>query len=136
MPRREIADLRLVCSAMCRVCLKRPEISDERYGRCESCARAGRIAFRFRLGPGRAGAVYAVKAGELSPRALRHRWREPLAAFNGRPSVRSHLSLHELELVTARDRLESVRIAPDLAGKEVEVLAAVRQAAERSDASW
>jgi hypothetical protein len=121
---------------MCRVCLKRPEISDERYGRCESCARAGRIAFRFRLGPGRAAAVYAVKAGELSPRALRHRWREPLAAFKGQPSVRPYLGLHEIELITARDRRGSVRRAPDLAGKEADVRAAVREAAERSDASW
>src|SRR5438309_291629 len=31
---------------MCRVCLKRPEIPEERYGRCEACAKAGRIATR------------------------------------------------------------------------------------------
>jgi hypothetical protein len=121
---------------MCRVCLKRPEIPDERYGRCEACARSGRIAFRFRLGPGRRGAVFAVKAGELSPRALRQRWREPLAAFGGHPSVRPHLGLHEVELVTAKDRVESVRVAPDLGGKDVEVLAALRDAADRTEASW
>ena len=121
---------------MCRVCLKRPEIPEERYGRCEACAKAGRIAFRFRLGPGRGGAALAVKAGELSPRALRQRWREPLAAFGGHPSVRPHLGLHELELVTAGARLESVRVAPDLGGMDLEVLSALRLAADRTDASW
>ena len=120
---------------MCRVCLKRPEIPDERYGRCEQCARSGRIALRFRLAALRAGG-YIVKAGELSPRALRQKWREPLAAFSGHPSVRPHLGLHEVELVTAKDRLESLRIAPDLAGKEEEVVSAMRDAADRSDASW
>ena len=50
---------------MCRVCNKRPEIPDERYGRCEQCAKAGRNAFRFRLFPARSGAGLAVKAGEL-----------------------------------------------------------------------
>jgi hypothetical protein len=120
---------------VCRVCLKRPEISDERYGRCEQCAKAGRIAFRFRLGPARTGG-YAVKAGELSPRALRQRWREPLIAFAGKPTVRPHLGLHELELVTAKDRLESLRVAQDLAGRDEEVVAALREAAERTDAGW
>ncbi|MBV8195089.1 MAG: hypothetical protein JOY80_06120 [Candidatus Dormibacteraeota bacterium] len=120
---------------MCRVCLKRPDIPDERYGRCEQCAKAGRIAFRLRLGPGR-GTVFAVKAGELSPRALRERWRAKLLAFGGRPQVRQHLGLHELELITAKDRLESIRVAPDLAGHDDEVMAALRAAADRSDASW
>lgn len=120
---------------MCRVCLKRPEIPDERYGRCEQCARAGRIALRFRVAPGRSGG-YAVKAGELSPRALRQKWREPLLAFAGRPSVRPHLGLHEVELVTAKDRLESMRMAPDLSGHDADVIAAMREAAERSDAAW
>jgi len=120
---------------MCRVCLKRPEISDERYGRCEQCAKSGRIAFRLRLGPGRAGA-WVVKAGELSPHALHNKWRLPLQAFAGKPSVRQHLGLHEVELVTAKERLESVRIAPDLGGHEDEVTAALRDAAERTDSSW
>jgi len=44
--------------------MKRPEIPDERYGRCELCARAGRNAFRFRLFPARGGAGFTVKAGE------------------------------------------------------------------------
>jgi hypothetical protein len=121
---------------MCRVCLKRPEIPDERYGRCELCAKAGRIAFRFRLAPGRAGDVYTIKAGELSPRALRNRWREPLQAFTGRLAVRPELGLHEVELVTSRDHLHSVRVASDLGGKDAEVLTALRRAADRTDASW
>lgn len=120
---------------MCRVCLKRPEIPDERYGRCEQCAKAARIALRFRLAAGRGGG-FAVKAGELSPRALRQKWREPLLAFAGRPAVRPHLGLHEIELVTAKDRLESIRMAPDLGGHEGEVVTALREAAERSDAGW
>lgn len=120
---------------VCRVCLKRPEIPDERYGRCEQCAKSGRIALRFRLGAGRTGG-YVVKAGELSPHALRQKWREPVQRFNGRPAVRQHLGLHEVELVTARDRIESVRIAADLRGHETEVARALREAAERTDASW
>ena len=120
---------------MCRVCLKRPEISDERYGRCEQCAKAGRIALRFRLGPGRTGG-WAVKAGELSPHALRQKWREPLQKFTGKPAVKGHLGLHEVELVTAKDRIESIRIATDLGGHEAEVTDALRAAAERSDVSW
>jgi hypothetical protein len=121
---------------VCRVCLKRPEIPDERYGRCESCAKNGRVALRFRLGPRRDGTGLVVRAGELSPHALRQRWREPLAAFTGRPTTRSHLGLHEVELVTARDRLESIRLAPDLGGRGEAALAAMRTAAERSDAAW
>jgi hypothetical protein len=121
---------------MCRVCLKRPEVADERYGRCEVCVKAGRIAFRFRVGPGRSGTGIFLKAGELSPRALRQKWRDPLIAFKGHLAVKPHLGLHELELITARDRLESVRIAPDLAGREAEVIAAIRDAADRTEASW
>jgi len=121
---------------MCRVCLKRPEVPEERYGRCETCARSGRIAIRFRLGPARAGAGLRVKAGELSPRALRQRWLQPLEAFQGHPSPKPHLGLHEVELVTAKDRLEAVRVAPDLAGHDAGVLAALRDAAQRTDASW
>ncbi len=121
---------------MCRVCLKRPEIPDERYGRCESCAKNGRVALKFRLGPGRSGDGLVVRAGELSPRALRQKWREPLAAFKGSAAVKPHLGLHELELVTGRDRLESVRVAQDLASRADEALAALRAAAERTDAAW
>lgn len=121
---------------MCRVCRKRPEIPDERYGRCESCAKNGRIAFRFRLGPSRNGEGLVVRAGELSPRALRQKWREPLAAYSGSAAAKAHLGLHELELVTARDRLESVRVAPDLAPRAAEAVAALREAAERTDAAW
>ncbi|HEY7926390.1 MAG TPA: hypothetical protein VIG86_03095 [Candidatus Dormibacteraeota bacterium] len=121
---------------MCRVCRKRPEIPDERYGRCESCAKSGRIVLRFRLGPRRDGTGLVVRAGELSPRALRQKWREPLAAFTGRPVAKPHLGLHEVELVTARDRLESIRLAPDLGARDQEALAALRLAAERSDAAW
>jgi hypothetical protein len=118
------------------VCLKRPEIPDERYGRCESCAKNGRIAFRFRLAPGRGSGPLVVRAGELSPRALRQKWREPIAAYAAPPASRSHLGLHELELVTARDRLESIRVAPDLAGRADEAMAALRAASERTEAAW
>jgi hypothetical protein len=119
---------------MCRVCLKRPEIPDERYGRCELCAKAGRVAFRFRLAA--RGPILVVKAGELSPRALRQKWREPLLAFTGHVSTKTHLGLHEVELLTTKDRLDAVRVAPDLAQREPDALAALRDAAERSDASW
>jgi hypothetical protein len=121
---------------MCRVCLKRPEIPDERYGRCESCAKNGRIAVRFRVGASRDGTGLVVRAGELSPRALRQKWREPLAGYRGTATAKPHLGLHELELVTARDRLESIRVAQDLAPRADEAVAALRTAAERTDAAW
>ena len=121
---------------MCRICLKRPEIPDERYGRCEACAKAGRIAFRFRLGPARGGTGLTVKAGELSPRALRERWHQALDSYAAQPAARPHLGLHEVEMITARDRLESLRVAPDLAGHTTDVLAALRAAAQRTDATW
>ena len=121
---------------MCRVCLKRPEVPDERYGRCESCARGGRIAYRFRLGPSRDGAHLTVRAGELSPRALRQKWHEPLLAYTGHPASKPHLGLHEVEMVVAKDRLESVRVAADLAGRDDDIIAALRTAAERTDAAW
>ncbi|MFN2582143.1 MAG: hypothetical protein ABR498_05320 [Candidatus Dormibacteria bacterium] len=124
-----------ILSSMCRVCLKRPEISDERYGRCEQCAKAGRIALRFRLAADRTGG-YTVKAGELSPRGLRQKWRDPMLRFNGRPSVRAHLGLHEVDVITARDRVETVRIASDLGGHEEAVITALRHAVERTDAAW
>ncbi|MFN2569741.1 MAG: hypothetical protein ABR564_09105 [Candidatus Dormibacteria bacterium] len=118
------------------MCLKRPEIPDERHGRCEACARGGRVAMRFRLGPARGGTGLAVRAGELSPRALRQRWREPLIAFKGRASAKGHLGLHELEVVVTRDRVESVRLAPDLADRADEAMSGLRAAAERTDAAW
>jgi hypothetical protein len=121
---------------VCRVCLKRPEIPDERYGRCETCAKNGRIALRFRLGPKRDGTGLVVRAGEISPRALRQKWREPLLAYAGHAAAKAHLGLHEIELVTARDRLESIRVAQDLASRADEALAALRAAAERTDAAW
>jgi hypothetical protein len=121
---------------VCRVCQKRPEIPEERYGRCELCVKAGRNAFRFRLFPARGGAGFTVKAGELSPHALRQKWREPLAAYKGQLATRSHLGLHELEMITAKDRVESLRIAPDLAGHDAEVMAALHAAAERTDSAW
>ena len=121
---------------MCRVCLKRPEIPDERYGRCESCAKNGRIAFRFRLGPRRDGTGLVVRAGELSPHALHQKWRQALAAYTGKPGSKPHLGLHEIELITAKDKLESVRMAPDLAARGDEALAALRTATERTDTAW
>lgn len=120
---------------MCRVCLRRPEIPDERHGRCEACARGGRVAYRFRLAAGRGGGL-TVRAGELSPRALRERWRAPLQTYSGRPSARGHLGLHEMELVVARDRVESMRLAPDLAGRSEEAISALREAAERTETAW
>lgn len=121
---------------MCRVCLKRPEIPDERYGRCEACVKGGRNALRFRLGPGRGGDPLVVRAGELAPRALREKWRNQLSSFTGQPSVKAHLGLHEVELLTARDRLDAIRIGRDLDGQGDAVVAALRHAAERSDAAW
>jgi hypothetical protein len=115
--------------------MKRPEIPEERYGRCEQCAKAGRNAFRFRLFPARSGG-FTVKAGELSPHALRQRWRAPLAAYGGHLTTRTNLGLHELEMVTAKERVESLRVAPDLAGHDAEVLAALHDAAERTDTAW
>jgi len=122
---------------MCRVCLKRPEIPDERYGRCEQCAKGGRIAYRFRLGPARSGGGLVVKAGELSPHAL-HKLGAPVLAYAGTPGVKPHLGLHEVELVTANkgSRLETVRIAANLAPRAQEVVAALHAAAARSDSSW
>lgn len=119
---------------MCRVCQKRPEVPDERYGRCEACAKAGRIAYRFRLAP--RGAGLAVKAGELSPRALKQKWAAPLERYAQPPSAKPHLGLHEVEMVVAKDRLETVRVAADLAARGDEVMAALREAAARSDAAW
>lgn len=121
---------------MCRVCLKRPAVPEERFGRCEACAKQGRIAYKFRLASTRAGAGLVVKAGELSPRALRDRWREKLAGYAATPSTRPHLGLHEAEVVVAKDRLETIRIAPDLASHAPDVVAALREAAQRSDAAW
>jgi hypothetical protein len=121
---------------MCRVCLKRPEIPDERHGRCEQCAKAGRVAYRLRLGPARGGTGLAVKAGELAPRLLRQRFREQLERYAGNPGVKSHLGLHEIELVAAKDRLETVRIASDLRDHSADAVAALRTAAERTDSAW
>ena len=121
--------------AVCRVCLKRPEIPEERYGRCETCARSGRIPYRFRLAT-KPGGGLVVKAAELSPRAVRQKLREPLAAFAGHAAARAHLGLHEVEVVTARDRVESVRLAADLSTHAEEAMRALRDAAERTDASW
>jgi len=121
---------------MCRVCFKRPEIPDEPYSRCEVCAKSGRFAYQFRLGPGRSGTGLVVRAGRLSPRALRQKWRDQLLAFNGQPSVKPQLGLHELDLMANRDRLEGLRIAPDLAARAADVITALRDAADRTDASW
>jgi len=121
---------------MCRVCLKRPEIPDERYGRCEACAKAGRVPLRFRLGPGRGGPGLAVRAGELSPRAMRSKLHEQLDKYAGQPSMKPHLGLHEVELILAKDRLETVRVAPDLKDRGADVVAALRAAAERTEAAW
>ena len=39
-------------------------------------------------------------------------------------------------MVTAKERVESLRVAPDLAGHDAEVMAALRDAAERTDTAW
>jgi hypothetical protein len=39
-------------------------------------------------------------------------------------------------MVTAKGRVESLRVAPDLAGHDTEVLAALYEAAERTDSAW
>ena len=119
---------------MCRVCLKRPEIPDERYGRCESCAKGGRIAFRFRAAS--LGGKLVIKAGELSPAALRKKWHDQLQAFKNVPATKPHLGLHELEMVVAKERIETIRISQDLAAHADVVVAAMREASERTDAGW
>ena len=121
---------------MCRVCLKRPEIPDERYGRCEACARNQRIALKFRIGPTRDGRGIKVKAGELSPHALHQKWSRQLGEFTNQPTVKNHLGLHELELVVAKEKIESIRIAPNLSERSDEVMVVLREAAQRSDTSW
>ena len=106
-------------------------------GRCEQCAKAGRNAFRFRLFPAQQRERgCTVKAGELSPHALRQKWRTPLAAYKGTSDHEANLGLHELEMVTAKERVESLRVAPDLAGHDADVLAALLEAAERTDTAW
>ncbi|MGA8016130.1 MAG: hypothetical protein WCB85_09460 [Candidatus Dormiibacterota bacterium] len=118
------------------MCQKRPEIPDEPHGRCEACVKAGRMALRFRLAPGPGGSGLRVKAGETSPRALRQRWLAQLRAYGADPAVRPHLGLHEVEMVVARDKLEAVRVARDLGPQAAAALQALREAAERTDASW
>jgi hypothetical protein len=39
-------------------------------------------------------------------------------------------------MVTAKERVESLRVAADLAGHDAEVLAALLAAAERTDSAW
>src|SRR5437588_7950214 len=121
---------------MCRVCLKRPEVPEERHGRCEVCAKAGRVAYRFRLGPSRTGQGLVVKAGELSPRALRQKWQAQISSYAGTPAVKQQLGLHELEMLTARDKLEGLRVSPDMAARAEVAVAALRDASERTEASW
>ncbi|MGC8460369.1 MAG: hypothetical protein ACP5OR_00795 [Candidatus Dormibacteria bacterium] len=121
---------------LCRVCLKRPEIPDERHGRCEACVKAQRVALRFRLGPDSTGHGLLVKAGELSPRALKQKWNATLRTFTGTPSVKPHLGLHEVEIITTKDRIDTIRISQDLAQHVDEVLPLLRAASERTDGAW
>lgn len=93
------------------------------------------MAYRFRLGVRPSGSL-VVRAGELSPRALRQKLHSQLTGFSGKPSPKPHLTLHDVEVVLAKDRLESIRVAPALAGKDTEVVDALRAAAERTEASW
>jgi hypothetical protein len=39
-------------------------------------------------------------------------------------------------MIVAKDHLDSVRVAPDLAAQGAAALQALRDAAERTDASW
>lgn len=119
---------------MCRVCLRRPEIPDEPHGRCESCARAGRRVYQFRLRPTSTG--FQISAGELSPRALREHAGAALQGFSGSPSSKPHLTSTTCELVMAGKRLESIRVSPGLASKTEAVVLALRQGAVRSEATW
>ena len=95
-----------------------------------------RLAIIIWVGPTRSGDGLTVRAGELSPRALRQKWREKLASFSAHPAARPQLGLHELEMVIVKERLETIRVAQDLAPRADEALAALRTAAERTDASW
>ncbi len=122
---------------MCRVCLKRPEMPEDRFGRCETCAKSGRTVYRFRIGPARTDPhAIIVKAGELSPRAMREKLRVPRSAFSGHPSQKGHLGLHEVEVVLAKERLETVRVSADLAQRGDDVMEALKLAAERTEGAW
>lgn len=94
------------------------------------------MALRFRAAAYKDGSGFVIKAGELSPHALNQRWRTQLESYSGSVAAKPHLELHEIEMVVAKDRLETVRVAPDLAARGAEVLAALRDAAQRSDVSW
>src|ERR1035441_679152 len=122
--------------AMCRVCQKRPEIPDEKSGRCEVCVKAGRMALRFRLAPGPGGVGLRVKAGEVAARALRQKWLAQLQAYASQVAARPHLGLHEAEMIVAKDHLETIRVAPEFAAQAAAAVQALRDAAERTDASW
>jgi hypothetical protein len=116
----------------CRVCLKRPEIPDDRFDRCEPCAKAGRAVYKFRLGP--LQGKFAIKAGELSPHGFHEKLAKPLTAFTGNPSVKPHLLLHEVELVLAKDKLEVVRISKDLETQPV--MEVLRASMGRNENAW
>ncbi|MGC8473637.1 MAG: hypothetical protein ACP5PW_04425 [Candidatus Dormibacteria bacterium] len=119
---------------MCKVCQRRPEVAGDPFGRCESCARAGRRVYQFRLRS--VGSELQVAAGELSPRALNKAAGPALLAHSARPSVRPHLVGSSCELVMAGKRLETVRAAPALSSRLDQVLDALRAAARRTDPSW
>ncbi|MDA8395394.1 MAG: hypothetical protein M0T72_09190 [Candidatus Dormibacteraeota bacterium] len=119
---------------MCKVCQRRPEVAADPYGRCESCAKAGRRAYQFRLRL--VGSALQVAAGELSPRALNKAAGPALLACSTRPSVRPHLLGSSCELVMAGRRLETIRAAPALSSRLDQVLEALRAGSRRTDASW
>lgn len=121
---------------LCRVCLKRPEIPDESHGRCDVCVGAHRQAFKFRLGLDPTGHSLMVKSGELSPRALKQKWHGPLAAFAGKPSAKSHLGLHEIEMIVTKDKIDTIRMSADLENRSEDILPLLRAASDRADASW
>jgi len=67
---------------------------------------------------------------------MREKLRVPLSTFAGHPSQKGHLGLHEIEVVLAKERLETVRVSADLAERAEDVLAALKLAAERTEAAW
>lgn len=119
---------------MCRVCLRRPEVPGEPFGRCEACTKAGRRVYQFRLRLAAEG--FAVAAGELSPRALREHAGAALRDYSGRPAGKPHLGANNCELVLAGKRLESIRVAPALVPQGQLVVEALRRAGERTDPAW
>jgi len=93
------------------------------------------MALRFRLAPDRAASGSASKAGEIAPRALRQKWLTQLHAYASQVSAKPHLAC-----TSGDDRRQGPSGdgpgRPDLAAQAAAALQALREAAERTDASW